>query len=130
MPVRQFRNTNTDAADANNIMRGQARVTQFGTFKLKKNPSWRYTSSLDSSGNANMHALHWALPLLRYGLRTGNTAMVNRFYTLVFDWIRTIRQSGPARVPLMGRSNLGSGCCRWLVRWRVQHPSARSSKPR
>ncbi len=102
-----FGTLKTDAADANNIMRGQARVTQFGTFKLKKNPSWRYTSSLDSSGNANMHALHWALPLLRYGLRTGNTAMVNRFYTLVFDWIKDNPPKRPRQSAAYGQIESG-----------------------
>ena len=85
----------TDAVDAANIMRGQARVTSFGTFKLKKNPSWRYTSSLDRSGNGLMHALHWALPLLRHGTRVGNKAMVNRFYNLVHDWIKDNPPSRP-----------------------------------
>lgn len=89
----------TDAADAANIMKGRARVTSFGTFKLTKNPSWRYTSALDRSGNGLMHALHWALPLLRHGLKTGNQKMVKRFYALVHDWIkdnppRKPRQSG------------------------------------
>lgn len=78
----------TDAVDAVNIMKGRARVTSFGTFKLKKNPSWRYTSALDRSGNGLMHALHWALPLLRHGMKTGNQRMIKRFYVLVDDWIK------------------------------------------
>lgn len=102
-----FGTLSTDAADANNIMRGQARVTQFGTFSLKKNPSWRYTSSLDRSGNANMHALHWALPLLRYGLRTGNTAMVSRFYSLVFDWIKDNPPKRPRQSAAYGQIESG-----------------------
>lgn len=77
----------TDEADAINLMHGVARVTQFGTFKLAKNPSWRWTNSLDNSGNGQMHSLHWLLPLLRYGVKTGNRAMIKRFYALIKDWI-------------------------------------------
>lgn len=87
-----------DAEDAQNIMRGQARVTQFGTFKLTKNPNWRWKSTLDSSGNGQMHSLHWMLPLLRYGVKTGNQAMIKRFYVLIKDWIK----DNPPKKPRIG----------------------------
>lgn len=95
-----FGRLDTDAEDATNIMNGQARVTSFGTFRLTRNPSWRYTSSLDRSGNGLMHALHWALPLLRYGMSSGNQAMVSRFYELVHDWIK----DNPAKKPRQAKA--------------------------
>lgn len=102
-----FGSLSTDATDAANIMRGSARVTSFGTFKLKKNPSWRYTSALDRSGNGLMHALHWSLPLLRYGVKTGNRAMINRFYAIVLDWIKDNPPSRPRQSAAYGQIESG-----------------------
>lgn len=70
------------------IMSGRVDLEQYGSFHLAKNPSWRPVSSLDSSGNGHMHSLHYLLPLLRRGVRTGDTAMVDRFYTLLRDWVK------------------------------------------
>ncbi|NQU36699.1 MAG: heparinase II/III family protein [Actinobacteria bacterium] len=78
----------TDAAEAARIMSGWVQMSSYGKFRLKRNPSWRYTPTLDHSGNGHMHSLYWALPLLRHGLQTNNRAMVKRFYQLIFDWIR------------------------------------------
>ena len=102
-----FGSLETDATDAVNIMRGRARVTSFGTFNLAKNPSWRYTRSLDRSGNGLMHSLHWALPLLRHGLRTGNRAMINRFYALVLDWIKDNPPNRPRQSAAYGQIESG-----------------------
>ncbi len=102
-----FGSLETDAVDAANIMQGRARVTSFGTFELKKNPSWRYTSALDRSGNGLMHALHWTLPLLRHGLRTGDVAMVNRFYALVLDWIKDNPPNRPRQSMAYGQIESG-----------------------
>lgn len=87
-----------DAANANAIMAGAVKLVGYGTLSVRKNPTWRYQSSLDSSGNGHMHSLFWALPLLRTGLKTGNQAMVDRFYYLVRDWIR----DNPIRRPRQG----------------------------
>ena len=102
-----FASAAADDVDATNIMRGYARVAQYGTFRLKKNPSWRYTSALDNSGNGNMHALFWMLPLLRVGLRTGNQAMVKRFYALMFDWIKDNPPKRPRQSDAYGQIESG-----------------------
>ena len=34
-----------------------------------------------------MHSLHYLLPLLRYGVRSGDQEMVDRFYYLIKDWL-------------------------------------------
>nr|WP_231126977.1 heparinase II/III family protein [Motilibacter aurantiacus] len=69
-------------------MAGRAVVGGYGWFPLAKNVSWRPYSTLDSSGKGHMHSLDYLLPLLREGARTGNGAMVNRFYGVLQDWVK------------------------------------------
>lgn len=73
------------------LMSGRVNLGQYGTFRLAPNPTWRPVSSLDSSGKGHMHSLHYLLPLLRRGVRTGDTAMVNRFYAVLKDWAKDNR---------------------------------------
>jgi hypothetical protein len=80
---------------ARTLMAGRAELGDFGWFHLAKNPNWRPVSTLDSSGNGHMHSLHYLLPLLRAGVRTGNTAMIDRFYFLLHDWFRDNKPGGP-----------------------------------
>ncbi len=103
----QWASMKTDAADAARMMSGWARIEHYGTFRLKKNPSWRYTDALDYSGNGHMHSLHWALPLLRHGFKTGNRAMVNRFYKLMLDWIKDNPPSKPRQWKAYGQIESG-----------------------
>ena len=79
------------ARRAGELMAGRVSLGQYGTFRLAKNPTWKPVSSLDSSGKGHMHSLHWLLPLLRNGVRTGNKAMVNRFYAVLKDWTKDNR---------------------------------------
>jgi hypothetical protein len=88
-----------DAADAAGIMRGTARVGKYGTMKLAANPTWKSQSTLDRSGNANMHSLAFALPLLREGVKRGDARMTDRFYYLLADWRRDL---GPQRLSYTG----------------------------
>jgi len=97
----------TDAADAAAIMAGWARVSHYGTFRLKKNPSWRHTNELDYSGNGHMHSLNWALPLLIEGLRTNNKAMVKRFYKIILDWIKDNPPNKPRQWKAYGQIESG-----------------------
>ncbi|MDQ1664109.1 MAG: hypothetical protein QOH75_140 [Actinomycetota bacterium] len=69
------------------LMAGRVDLGQYGSFHLAKNPTWRPVSTLDSSGKGHMHSLQYLLPLLRYGVRTGNKAMVDRFYAVLKDWV-------------------------------------------
>jgi hypothetical protein len=69
-------------------MEGRAKLGQYGEFHLAANPKWRPVSTLDSSGRGHMHSLHYLLPLLRYGVSSGDRAMVGRFYFLIRDWAR------------------------------------------
>lgn len=76
------------ARRAGELMAGRVNLGQYGRFRLAENPTWKPVSSLDSSGKGHMHSLHWLLPLLRNGVRTGNAAMVNRFYAVLKDWAK------------------------------------------
>lgn len=82
------RKAKTDKHDALELMSGRADLGQYGWFRLAPDPSWKPVSTLDSSGKGHMHSLHYLLPLLRYGVRSGNTAMVDRFYFLIRDWLK------------------------------------------
>lgn len=73
------------------LMSGRVDLGQYGSFRLAENPSWRPVSSLDSSGKGHMHSLHYLLPLLRNGVRTGDKAMVDRFYAVLKDWTKDNR---------------------------------------
>lgn len=81
---------------AEQLMAGRVDLDEYGRFRLKRDPRWRPVSTLDSSGNGHMHSLHYLMPLLRYGQRTGNQAMVSRFYELVRDWVRDNPPGGPS----------------------------------
>jgi len=82
------RKAKTDRHDALELMSGRADLDEYGWFRLAANPSWQPVATLDSSGKGHMHSLHYLLPLLRYGVRTGDKAMVDRFYFLIRDWLR------------------------------------------
>ncbi len=80
----------TDAASADAIMAGTVSFGPKGTYALAADPDWQPQTTLDRSGNANVHTLTWALPLLREGVRRGDQAMVDRFYFLLQDWGRDV----------------------------------------
>ena len=81
------RKAKTDKQDALELMAGRADLGEYGWFHLAADPSWKPVATLDSSGKGHMHSLHYLLPLLRYGVRSGDTAMVDRFYFLIRDWL-------------------------------------------
>jgi hypothetical protein len=76
------------------VMRGRFPF-RGGTLVLARNPSWRPQPGLDRSGDNGQHGLHWAMPLLREGMRTGDARMVNRFYGLILDWARDNPRARP-----------------------------------
>jgi hypothetical protein len=86
MGVTAYRSGARKAAER--LMTGRVDLKEYGRFWLRGNPRWRPVGSLDSSGNGHMHSLHYLMPLLRYGQRTGNRAMVSRFYDVLRDWVR------------------------------------------
>ena len=73
------------------LMTGRVDLGQYGSFRLAEDPTWRPAASLDSSGKGHMHSLHYVLPLLRNGVRTGDKAMVGRFYAVLRDWAKDNR---------------------------------------
>lgn len=75
-----------DASLARQIMAGRVAIEKYGTVVIPQNPTWRPQSGLDSSGDAHMSSLHYLMPLLREGVRTGDQSMINRFYVLIRDW--------------------------------------------
>ncbi|HEX6935268.1 MAG TPA: heparinase II/III family protein [Actinomycetes bacterium] len=78
----------SDRRKARRLMEGQANLREYGYFHLAANPKWRPVATLDSSGRGHMHSLHYLLPLLRYGVTSGDSTMVARFYGLLRDWTR------------------------------------------
>ena len=82
--------SSSDAASADAIMAGTVSFGAKGTLTLAADPDWQPQTTLDRSGNANVHTLTWALPLLREGVRRGDQAMVDRFYWLLQDWARDV----------------------------------------
>jgi hypothetical protein len=83
------------APKARALMAGRAQINEYGWFHLAANPSWKPVSTLDSSGKGYMHSLHYLLPLLRRGVKTGNKDMIDRFYFLVHDWFKDNKPGGP-----------------------------------
>jgi hypothetical protein len=79
---------------AEQLMAGRADLGVYGWFRLTKNPRWKPVSTLDSSGKGHMHSLHYLLPLLRRGVKAGDKAMVDRFYSVVRDWVRDNKPGG------------------------------------
>ncbi len=84
------------APKARALMTGRADLNEYGSFRLAKNPKWRPVSTLDSSGKGHMHSLHYLLPLLRRGVKTGNKDFLDRFYFLLHDWYRDNKPGGPS----------------------------------
>ncbi len=83
------------APKARALMTGHASLGEYGHFRLAKNPKWRPVHTLDSSGKGHMHSLHYLLPLLRRGEKTGNKEFLARFYFLLHDWYRDNKPGGP-----------------------------------
>ena len=69
-------------------MRGRVDMGVYGSFRLAANPDWRAQRTLDSSGNQQMQALVWAMPLLYAGHNLRRPDMLARFYSLLRDWWR------------------------------------------
>jgi hypothetical protein len=82
------------AAKARALMTGRAQINEYGWFHLAADPKWKPVSTLDSSGKGYMHSLHYLLPLLRTGVKTGDTAMIDRFYFLLHDWFKNNKPGG------------------------------------
>ena len=78
----------SDKRKALQLMAGRADLGQYGSFRLAADPTWQPVSTLDSSGKGHMHSLHYLLPLLRRGVRANDTAMIDRFYFLLKDWVK------------------------------------------
>nr|WP_231134473.1 heparinase II/III family protein [Motilibacter deserti] len=116
-------------------MAGRAELGNYGWFPLAKDVSWRPYSTLDSSGKGHMHSLDWLLPLLREGARTGNTAMVDRFYAVLQDWVKDNGPNASSRryawgppiyegfraLALTCAAAGPKGRSAWLVKAMVQH---------
>ena len=94
-PIGLGRPQKGSAAKARALMTGHASLNEYGSFHLAANPSWKPVSTLDSSGKGYMHSLHYLLPLLRRGVKTGNKDFIDRFYFLIHDWYRDNKPGGP-----------------------------------
>jgi hypothetical protein len=87
-PIGLGRPQKGSAARARALMAGHASLNEYGSFHLAADPRWKPVSTLDSSGKGYMHSLHYLLPLLRRGVKTGNKDFIDRFYFLIHDWYR------------------------------------------
>ncbi len=81
-------NKKGDAAEADSIMDdGIVDLGQYGYYRLGSKPDWKPQRTLDGSGNTHINGLYWAVPLLYTGARRDDTAMVDRFFALIGDWL-------------------------------------------
>jgi hypothetical protein len=87
-PIGLGRPQKGSAPKARALMAGHASLNEYGSFHLAADPKWKPVSTLDSSGKGYMHSLHYLLPLLRRGVKTGNKEFIDRFYFLLHDWYR------------------------------------------
>jgi hypothetical protein len=78
-----------ESAAAANIMAGTVDMGTYGTMQLAEDPDWAPQATLDLAGNRYQNSLHWALPLLREGTRSGPEAeaLTARFVALLHDWV-------------------------------------------
>ncbi len=53
-----------------------------------------------------MHSLHYLLPLLRRGVKTGNKDMIDRFYFLIHDWFQRQQARRPDQPLRLGTADL------------------------
>lgn len=83
------------AKRAAQLLGGRVDLGIYGWFPLTDPPSWQPATTLDTSGNAHRHGLHWAIPLLYQGLATGNHMMVDRFYAILASWWATFPPNLP-----------------------------------
>ena len=105
-----------DDRRARQMMTGYVDMGQYGYFNMGEKPSWGYRSTMDSSGNGHLHGLHWAVPLLRTGMQTGDQKMVDRFLTIVKSWLKRYpmnknNRPGSAKVGIVAGERLWALTC-------------------
>jgi hypothetical protein len=89
---------------ARQLMKGKVVMGKPGTYYLSEHPNWQPQRGTDTSGDRHVNSLDWALPLLYEGVKTQNTAMVQRFRDLMYYWIDDHRGSRGAWVGRNARS--------------------------
>lgn len=103
-----------DSRRAEQVMNGTVDLGKFGTYALGSDPNWVHQPTADLSGNREVASLNWLMPLLRYGIATGNDAMLIRARELIWDWVSTYpvtRRTSPADWPLIsGKRVIALNC--------------------
>ena len=105
-----------ESVQARQIMAGVVHLGTYGTLKLSENPNWKPQSTLDLAGNRYQASLHWALPLLREGTRSGPRAdeMTARFVRILHSWVAdnpVAERSSWVNHPQYGGFRLGTWVC-------------------
>jgi len=76
-----------DTARADDLMAGRVTLSNFDTWQLPDDLSWTEDPYADSNWVFQLNSLHWADPLRRVGLATGNQAMLDRYEAIIHDWV-------------------------------------------
>jgi hypothetical protein len=77
-----------DAAAATALMAGRLSLYRHPAARLPGNPTWRENPSGDPNWGFQLHSLRWTDVLRREGVRTRNRAMLDRYRSLLSDWVR------------------------------------------
>ncbi len=81
------RNRSGDQANADAIMAGELVLEPHGSFALPNDPSWLEDPFLDDNWKFQLHTLAWLDILRRVSQDTDNAAMLERYASLLRDWV-------------------------------------------
>jgi hypothetical protein len=77
----------SDAQQAAQLMAGRLAIAPFPTVALAERPTWHENPAKNRNWAYQYQSLRWLDPLRREAVRTGNTAMRNRYLFLLHDWL-------------------------------------------
>ncbi len=89
-----YRAKGDDAGVAAALMAGRLSFPNFPTWSLPQDPTWRENPYGNTNWVYQFQTLRWADPLRRQGLRTGDPDMLDRYTSLVQDWLRDNPRTG------------------------------------
>ena len=82
-----YEDAGNDVARAEGLMAGRVTLSNFDTWQLPDDLSWTEDPYADNNWVFQLNSLHWADPLRRVGLATGNQAMLDRYEAIIRDWV-------------------------------------------
>jgi hypothetical protein len=82
-----FTATSRDQEVADELMAGRMTLANFSAWQLPDDLQWTEDPFSDNNWVFQLNLLHWADPLRRAGLATGNQAMLDRYESIIHDWV-------------------------------------------